>query len=132
MWRWVKWAVLAAVCTYAGYVAYDYYRAGLHTRPNMPPGSFSISYKSGFRALFVGVPDHRATRRYLGYPVADVPFYLKEAWSICGAPTDADFNQFPNFMPPDEFPGSRLEAVCYVAVEGKSVMRGLIASVPRV
>jgi hypothetical protein len=62
----------------------------------------------------------------------EVPFYLKEAWSICSAPTPADLAQFPNFMPPKEFPGARLEAVCHVEVEDKSVMRGLIASVPRV
>lgn len=55
-------ALTVAIIAYSGYGAYDFYRAGLHTRPEMPDGAFSISYKNGLCAILVNVPDERPTR----------------------------------------------------------------------
>lgn len=54
MWKKIV-GVLRAVG--AGFVAYDYFSAGLHTRPEMPKGAFSLSYKNGMRAILVGIPN---------------------------------------------------------------------------
>jgi hypothetical protein len=75
---WVRRVVFAVFIAGGSYVAYDTYRAGYFTRPQMPEGAFSLSYKNGLRAILVDVQDDKVTRRYLGFP-ADVPFYLKDA-----------------------------------------------------
>lgn len=46
----VLFAVILAGGCYVAYGLYDGYRAGYHTRPDMPDGAFSISYKNGMRA----------------------------------------------------------------------------------
>jgi hypothetical protein len=95
MWKKIVWAGVIAA---AGYVAYDYYRAGLHTRPEMPEGAFSLSYKSGLRAIMVGVPDMRSERTYLGLPF-EVPSWYADAWSLCTAPSDAEKSQAKDLGP---------------------------------
>ncbi len=116
---------------YFAYGVYDYYMAGLHTRPEMPPGAFSVSYKNGLRGILVDLPDEKATRRYLGVPM-EVPFYLEESWSWCKAPTQEESARAEPFMAERNWPGRRLEAVCKITVEGQEVIRGLIVTVPRV
>ncbi len=71
---------LVVILAFGGYVAYDSYMAGYHTRPEMPEGAFSLSYKNGLRGILVDVPDERQTRRYLAVPMK-VAFYLEDAWS---------------------------------------------------
>jgi hypothetical protein len=111
-----------------GYVAYDYYRAGLHTRPDMPEGAFSISYDNGVRAIMVDVPDERRSRRYFAFP-ADVPFYLQEAWSFCTQPTQLELDQLMEARRRN--PGERIDAVCRIDVDGESIVRAAIITVPR-
>ena len=127
----LKRIVLIVILAFGGYAAYDYYTAGLHTRPEMPEGAFSRSFKNGLRAIFVDMPDERETRRYFGFP-SEVPFYLKDSWSWCSPPTKQERALAAPFMAKRDWPGQRFDAVCKVTVEGKEVIRGLIVTVPRV
>lgn len=131
MWKWLNRIGLIALLAFGGYVAYDSYMAGYLTRPKMPEGAFSLSYKSGLRGILVNVPEERETRRYIGFP-AEVPFYLKDAWSWCYPPTKEDSAPAAQFMAARDWPGQRLDAVCKITVEGKEIVRGVIVSVPRV
>jgi len=126
----VKWIVGIVILAGGGYVAYDAFRAGFHTRPAMPEGAFSISFKNGLRGILVNVPDDKKTRRYLGFPM-DVPFYLKETWSYCHPPTEEEGVQVAHFMKDRNWPGGRFEAVCKITVEDEVVVRGVIVSVPK-
>lgn len=130
MWKWIGRSVLVAIVGFGGYAAYDYYRADLHTRPEMPPGAFSISYKNGLRAILVDVPNQRDTRRYFGYP-AEVPFYIEDAWSFCTSPEDAEVAMAEDWLAQSDQPGMRFEVICRVDVDGEAVIRGFITSVPR-
>lgn len=130
MWKWVRRVVFAVVIAGGCYAAYDAYRAGYHTRPDMPEGAFSISYKNGMRAILVDVPNEQKSRRYFGFPT-DVPFYLKDAWSYCSPPTEEEGEQVASFMKTREWPGERFEAVCKINVDNDVVLRGLITSVPK-
>jgi len=96
----------------------------------MPPGSFSISFKNGLRAILVDVPNERDTRRYFGFPV-EVPFYLEDVWSFCSPPSDEEAAQVQQFMAQRDFPGERFEAVCRIQVDDETVVRGLITTVPK-
>lgn len=125
-----KWGVLSVIFLGLGYSVYDGYKAGYFTRPEMPEGAFSLSYKSGLRGILVDVPEEKRTRRYLGIPL-EVPFYLKEAWSWCYPPTKEEAPQVNDFMAQRDWPGQRLEAVCRIMVDGKNVDRGIIISVPK-
>lgn len=134
MWRWVGVVVLLGLFALVGWGVYDYRSAGLHTRPDMPPNAFSLSYKNGLRAILVDVPDERDTRRYFGYPT-EVPFYLEDAWSFCSPPEGQEAAVYEAWL--DEAdergrpPGMRVEAVCRIDVEGEKVIRGVITTVPR-
>lgn len=128
---WLGRALLVALLAAGGYYSYEYYRGGFHTRPDMPDGAFSLSYKSGLRGIMVGIPDETATRRYLGFR-AEVPFYLEEAWSFCRPPNKDEQQNVSAFMGRRDWPGERFEAVCEIEVDGAHVVRGWITSVPRV
>lgn len=130
MWKWVRRIVLAAFAAGGLYTAYDGYRAGYHTRPKMPEGAFSLSYKSGLRAILVDVPDDRETRRYFGFP-SDVPFYVKDAWSFCAPPTEEEAEHVASVMNSRNWPGERFEAICKIKVDSDVVVRGIITSVPK-
>lgn len=129
--KWIIWIVLLAAGGYIAYGAYDYHMAGYHTRPDMPEGAFSLSYKSGLRGILIDLPNEKATRRYLGVPM-EVPFYLEESWSWCHAPTQEEIARAAPIMAERNWPGHRLEAVCKITVEGQELVRGLIVTVPRV
>lgn len=130
MWKWAKRAMIIAIVAYGGYAAYDFYRAGLHTRPEMPDGAFSISYKNGLRAILVDVADERPTRRYFGMPL-EVPFYLKNAWSFCHPPAGKEVEYAAAFIKERALPGERFEAICRIQVDNETVDRGVITSVPK-
>ena len=125
MWKWALGALIASGIIY---VIYEYLDAGLNTRPEMPKGAFSISYKNGMRAILTGVPNERFSRRYFGYP-ADVPFYLEKAWSFCNPPTEGESAEFKSAR--EHNPGERLEGICLIDVDGEIIMRGFITSVPK-
>jgi hypothetical protein len=125
--KWIGRLVALGIFGFIGYGVYDYYRAGLHTRPEMPPGAFSISFKSGFRAILVDIPNEKDTRRYFGLPT-DVPFYLEDAWSFCNAPNDQEIDEYKLARPGTL---ERFDAICQIEVDETSVPRGIIVSVPR-
>lgn len=130
MWKWIGRALIVAVVAFVGYGAYDYYQADLHTRPDMPWGAFSISYKNGMRAILVDVPNEKETRRYFGYP-AEVPFYIEDAWAFCTPPEGSEKAEAEKFIKEFSGPGERFEVVCRVKVDNETVIRGFITSVPR-
>jgi hypothetical protein len=130
MWKWV-WRLLGlCVSAWVGYSAYAFFRAGYHTRPEMPDGAFSISFKNGMRAIVTGVPDESKSRRYFGYP-SDVPYYLEDAWATCTPPTEEERPEVERLMTERDLPGERFEVVCRLQVDDDVVVRGLIMSVPR-
>ena len=129
--RWMLRTLLALLILGVGYVGYDAYRAGLHTRPKLPPGAFSISYKSGLRAILIDVPNEQDERRYLGFPI-EVPYYLKDTWSFCTAASEDEAAQIAAILNNRNWPGERIEAVCRIKVEDQTVIRGYITSVPKI
>lgn len=129
MWSKIKWVVLGVVAVGGAYTAYDFYRAGYHTRPDMPEGAFSLSYKNGLRAILVDVPNEKETRRYFGTPM-EVPFYLKDTWSFCAPPSAEENDQAATFIKKRGLPGERFEAICKINVDNEAVVRGVITSVP--
>lgn len=134
MWKWIGRAVLLGVVGLVGWGVYGYFRVGLHTRPEMPPGAFWFIYESGLRAILVDVPDERETRRYLGYP-ADVPFYIEDTWTFCSPPEGQEIAEAERWLnesdPRGRPPGMRVEAICRIDADGEIVIRGIITSVPR-
>ena len=129
MWKKVIGISLVAVIGYFAYEGYrDYYKLGLDTRPEMPNGAFSMSFKSGLRAILVDVPNERDARRYFGYP-AEVPFYLEDVWSFCTPSTKEYAAEFLERL--GNNPGERFEAVCRIQVDDDKVIRGFITSVPK-
>lgn len=120
----LKWIIGVAVLVGVGLVGYDYFKGGFHTRPEMPEGAFSLSYKSGLRAIVVGMPDMRPERKYLGIPFK-VPSWYEAAWSFCSAPSPDE-----KAKSQDLGPGSRLEAICRIKTDDTEVLMGAIYSVP--
>lgn len=105
--------------------AYEYFRAGLHTRPTMPDGAFSVSFKSGFRAIALDQADLRPNRVYQGYPL-DVPEWLQNVWSWRDPASDEEKFELDGQLAV----GQRLEAVCRIDVDGEKVVRGFLFSRP--
>lgn len=130
MFKWLFRIGLLAILGWIGYVTYDWYMAGHHTRPEMPEGAFSLSYKNGLRGIVVDVADERETRRYFGFPQT-VPHYIEDAWSWCHPPTEEEAPQVAKFLADRNMPGERFEAVCKVTADDDVVFRGLITSVPK-
>lgn len=130
MWKWIGRALIVAVVASVGYGTYDYYRADLHTRPEMPRGAFSISYRNGLRAILVDVPNERETRRYFGFP-AEVPFYIEDVWAFCTPPEGSEKQDAEKYIKERGGPGERFEVVCRVKVDDDIVIRGFITSVPK-
>lgn len=130
MWKWLVRAIALAVVAFIGYATYDYYESDLHTRPEMPSGAFSISYKNGMRAILVDVPNEKETRRYFGYP-AEVPFYIEDAWAFCTPPEGDEQQEADKYIKEFSGPGERFEVVCRIKVDDETVIRGFITSVPR-
>lgn len=130
MFKWIVRLLFIGILGWFGYGAYDYYRAGLHTRPEMPEAAFSISYANGFRAILTGIGPEDRARRYFGFP-QDVPHYLEDAWSTCAPPLGDDEVMAVQFIKERNMPGERFEVVCKIVVDDDVVVRGVITSVPR-
>ena len=77
----------------------------------------------------VDIPKEILDRRYLGVPF-EVPFWAEDAWSFCARPDEAERVMANNSA--NLGPGSRLEAVCYLEIDGEKIYRGAVFSVPRI
>jgi hypothetical protein len=118
-----------AVGGVAAYTGYGYFRAGLHTRPKMPEGAFSLSFDNGRRVILEGVEDERLERRYMARSYKDLPTYFDGAWSFCHPPTDAEAERITASTSLDR--GMRLDALCALDADGDIIETAIIVSVPR-
>ncbi len=107
---------------------YFYFSGGYYSRPELPEGSFSLSFKNGFQGIMVDIPEERLERRYLGVPF-EVPFWAEDAWSYCKRPTKQESAKL--IAEVDMGPGSRLEAICTIQADDATIVRGAVFSVPR-
>ncbi len=149
MMRWIFRLVVLGILGFAAFWAYDTYRAGYLSLPDLPDGAYTLSFANGLRAIVLDaeVPDRggddapkyfrqlsvaNPDRNYLGVPF-DVQPWFKDAWSWCKAPTDEEKVDLERM--PDDFKrtveNARFEAVCRIDVDGTEVVRGLIFSVPQ-
>ncbi|MBT6276667.1 MAG: hypothetical protein HOI95_21335 [Chromatiales bacterium] len=128
MGKWIGRISGVALVGFAAYGGYVYFAGGYHTRPELPKGAFSFSFKSGFRAIALDIPEERETRRYLGVPF-DVPFWAEDAWSMCKRPSTEEAAEVLKQV--DMGAGSRLDAICTVEADGTTIRRGAVFSVPR-
>ncbi len=147
--RWITRIIGLGLLGTIAFWAYDAYRAGLLSLPDLPDGAYFVSYKNGFRAIVLdaAVPDAigddapkyfrslgvaNRDRKYLGVPF-DVQPWFEDAWSWCKSPTEEEKAELERT--PDDFKrtveNARFEAVCRIDVDGTDVVRGLIFSVPR-
>lgn len=125
MWKRI---VAVIVLCWVGYSVYGAYKTGLFSRPEMPVGAFSLSFKNGLRAIVVGIDDERQERRYFGV-ATEVPSYLEEAWSFCTPPTNAEAKEILTIR--GNRPFERAEAVCRIEADEEEVVRGFITTVPK-
>ncbi len=128
MFKWVFRLVGLGVIAFIGFGIYDYYRAGLNTRPAMPEGAFSLSFKAGPRVIMLDIKDERSARRYIVRPRTDVPSWFKESWSYCKPPTEED--QASLLKQLELGPGMRLDGVCTLDADGDVITTGYILTVP--
>ena len=110
-----------------GLVVYDVNFGRLSTRPEMPLGAFDMQFKNGANVILVDVPDEKNSRDYILFE-AEVPDYLKDNWSFCYPPTDAEKADYLANAT-DKIP--RLDAICKHEVDGNSIVRGAITSIPK-
>jgi hypothetical protein len=153
MFAWMfRWSVRILAITFLGSLVYSGvqgYRGGYFQMPEMPPGSYAFSFKSGFRGILLNaqvtqpvsesMPNFfrrlniaHPERRYWGIPF-DVPVWMKEAWSTCASPNDEEQTYFAETMPEEwksQLLHARLEAVCLVDVDWEKIARGLLYSIP--
>jgi len=136
---------------YAGYVAYDLHRAGYFELPDIPDGSYPISFSSGFRAIVHGVDatddvmydapkwfrrlnSAIPERKFLGIPANVAPWFAS-SWSNCYPPTAEERDGYYASLPEEtqkNLEHARLDGVCVIEVDGDKMLRGLVFSVPRV
>jgi hypothetical protein len=147
---WFGKLLIVGVVGYAGYFVYGLNRAGYFSLPDIPVGAYPISFKSGFRAIvyemdvtddqyadapkiFRNLTMANPDRRFIGLP-SDVPRWFEDTWSTCRPGTDEEREHIVSTMPEDvkrEMVGARLDAICYIEIEGeRPILRGLIYSVP--
>lgn len=72
-------------------------------------------------------------RRFISLP-SDVPRWFEDTWSNCRSGTDEEREYIVSTIPDDikrDLVGARLDAICYIEIEGESpILRGLIYSIP--
>lgn len=147
--KWVLRIILLGVVGYLGKEVYDEYRGGYFDLPDLPDHAYTVSFKSGFRAILLNadVPETdwessdywrrlshvNKERRYFGVPF-DVPQWMEKAWSYCERLEPASeqklFDEMPNELKSDLY-GARFEGYCWVDIDGEKMARGMIFSVPR-
>ena len=122
-----KWLIVVAaviVIGGGGYIAYDSYRFGFFSMPDLPEGAYPLSFKNGVRAIMDGVPKAEPDRKFVSRAFEVAPWFEK-AWSTCTSPTEAESAEAE-----DLGPGTRFEAICRIDADGTKVLRGVIYSVP--
>lgn len=150
MLKWIGRFLLLAVLVGLGYGGYYYYRSGLHSLPELQAGTYTVSFKNGFRGILHDMEvedDHTSdspryfrwiaianpSRKYLGVPM-DVAPWFEDVWSECYPPSEDDFDYVDRTMPDETkvvLQGARFEAVCIIPVDEGAILRGMIYSVPR-
>jgi hypothetical protein len=126
--KWFGRILLIAVVGVLGYAAYDYYKAGLLTRPEMPEGAFSLSFSDGPRYIVEGIPDERFERTYIARFPKNIPPWFKDSWSYCRQPTEDEAKAINDARNPG--PGMRLDAKCELNADGTIIPTGYVYSVP--
>jgi len=148
MFKWVLKFFLIGIVSVLGIAAFQAYQKGYFNIPDMPEGSYVISTRGGFRGIvldakvsnpIVDMPKffRRLTlanpdRQYLSIPF-DVAAWFKDAWSICTSPSEKEHDGLQKNMPEKlkiNLSSARLDAVCWIDVDGEKVWRGMIFSVP--
>lgn len=109
--------------------AYDYYRHGYWTRPDMPPGSFSLIFGNGTRLIVTGVKHESETRKYISRRYNKVPTYYQDAWAFCEPLSAEEVAAVNTRWPPS--PGARFEAFCSLKADGEEIPVALLYSVPK-
>ncbi len=126
--KWLLRLLGIGVVGFIGYGIYGYYKAGLHARPPMPEGAFSLSFKAGPRVIMLDTEDERSTRRYVVRQRTDVPNWFKESWSYCTPPTEEVRVFLLEQL--EQGPGMRLDGVCTLDADGDVITTGLIFTIP--
>lgn len=148
MGTWIARLVLLGIIASGGYTVYDSYRGGFFDLPDFNRTSYAISFKNGLRGIVVDpvvsnpmqgnskffrrLARANPDRRYLGLPF-NVPPWFEDNWAFCHAPTEAERIAIERDMPDDlkrDLVGARFDALCKIEVEGESLWRGVIYSVP--
>ena len=122
--RWLFRLIGVGVVGFIGYGIYDYFKAGLHTRPSMPEGAFSLSFAGGPRVILLDIADERDTRRYVVRRRTDDPDWFKESWSSCLPPTKEEEAALVEVLKPGL--GMRLDGVCALDADGDIIPTGYI------
>jgi hypothetical protein len=150
MLRWILRVLLIGVIGIAGYTAFETYKKGYFSIPDIPDGSYVFSFKSGMRGIVLDadVSDPSVAdmpmflrrinfanpdRIYFGVP-ADLAPWIAGAWSICTSPSEEERISFAASFSEDleqKLAHARFDAVCRIDVDGEEVVRGLLYSVPK-
>jgi hypothetical protein len=147
---WFSKLFIMGVLGLGGLYVYDLNREGYFTIPDIPHGAYPISCKNGFRAIVhdMDVADKQyadtpkmfrrltlanSDRRFISVP-ADVPPWFEQSWSTCRPGTNEEREYFTSTLPDNikrDLVGARLDAICYIEIEGEQpLFRGLVYSIP--
>ncbi|KAA0921021.1 hypothetical protein FLO80_02285 [Aquicoccus porphyridii] len=149
MWKWIICLVLVGITGFIGYAGYHSYQKGYFNLPEFSETSYALSFRNGFRGIVVDPevsnPLESSPRFFRRLNLAnperryftlafDVPSWFEKTWSFCHPPTDEERAVIERDMPDEvkrEIIGGRLDGVCKIEVDGESIWRGLIYSVPK-
>ncbi len=147
---WVK-IIAVALVGFGSWAAYDAYRYGYFSMPDVPEDGYTISFKNGLRGIVLGaelpndggtnaagpfqqLSDANPNRRYLGIPFT-VPSWFETSWSECSPPSEEERIGITSEMPAEtlqQLRGARFDFVCRFDVDGETIYRGVIYSVPKI
>ncbi|MEY1556855.1 hypothetical protein AB3Y40_14585 [Yoonia sp. R2331] len=120
----MKKILLLVVLGVVGWLGYDVYKMGLHTRPSMPEGAFSLSFTNGYRVIVIDQETVEPDRRYSARNF-DLPEWILKGWSICRPASDDQRNNAEGLTI-----GHRLEAICELEIDDELVQTGILTSRP--
>ena len=127
-------AWISRIGIFLGWSAYDYYRMGYHSMPEIGDNDFPLVFDSGYRVIMERSEDKRFAekvnrREYLFAAYLNTPEYFKDAWSRCKAPAGAEAREIEKSSAAPG-PGMRLEAVCTLDADGEILRTGIVYSIP--